>query len=70
MIRNPVLLLTFTNCPPPTYTEKKQEYELMFRDKFTLLTTRPDPLYKCLGGRALVAKDVLVILQVGIPLVP
>ena len=51
-IRNPVVLSMFIN-PPPWYTLKKQEYDVMFSDKSTLFTTRPDPLYEYLWGRAL-----------------
>ena len=42
----------------------------MFSDKSTLLTTSPDLLYKCLGGRVLQLKGSLLILQFGGALVP
>ena len=70
MIRYPVVLSISINSPPPMYTEKKQEYEVIFRDNSTLLTTRPNPLYECLGGRALVTNTSFAILQTGTRLVP
>ena len=69
IIRYPVVLSMSMNFPP-MYTEKKQEYEVMFRDNSTLLTTRPNPLYECLGGRALVTNTSFAILQTGSRLVP
>ena len=70
MNRYPVVLSMSINSPLPTYMEKKQEYEVIFRDKSTLLTTRPDPLYECLWGRLLATKTLLAIFQTGIRLVP
>ena len=65
IIRNPVVLSMSVICPPPTCTVTKQEYEFMFREESTFLTTRPLALYECFGGSLLLRKIQLLIFQVG-----
>ena len=67
--RNPVLLLVLLSRPLVTNVIE-QEYDDIFRDKSTLLTIRPDPLYECFGGRELIKKMRLLIVQDGDLLVP